>query len=163
MRLLASRHVRLLRHRARRAVALRGLVRGSEIAIVLLAALTGAAVGLLAWGMGAAARGLHQLLFGIGPQFRLSAAGFVPGWRLLLVPALGGLALYAMYRALRRWRPKPPVDPIEANAPHGGRLSRPDAAVVGAQTILSNGVGASVGLEAGYAQAGGGLASRLGL
>src|SRR5918993_544143 len=162
MRAATLRRLHLLRHRARRAAALRGLVRGSEAAIVLLAALTGAAVGLLAWGMGAAARGLHQLLFGIGPQFRLSAAGSIPGWRLLLVPALGGLALYLLNRALRRWRPKPPVDPIEANALHGGRLSLADGAVVGLQTILSNGVGASVGLEAGYAQAGGGFASRVG-
>jgi chloride channel protein, CIC family len=159
---LPRRNLVLLRRRARRAVALRSWVRGSEVAIVALAALTGAAVGLLAWGMGAAARGLHMLLFGIGPQFRLSAATFVPSWRLLLVPMLGGLALYGLNRVLKRWRPKPPVDPIEANALHGGRLSLTDAAVVGVQTILSNGVGASVGLEAGYAQAGGGLASRLG-
>src|SRR3712207_5038413 len=156
------RYVRLLRHRARRAMALRGLVRGSEVAIVLLAALIGAAVGLLAWGMGAAVRGLHLLLFGIGPTLRLSAVTSIPGWRLLLVPALGGLALYLLNRALHRWRPKPPVDPIEANALHGGRLSLADGAAVGLQTVLSNGVGASVGLEAGYAQAGGGLASWVG-
>ena len=64
----ARRNLVLLRRRARRAVALRSWVRGSEVAIVALAALTGAAVGLLAWGMGAAARGLHMLLYGIGPQ-----------------------------------------------------------------------------------------------
>ena len=34
--------------------------------------------------------------------------------------------------------------------------------MVGAQNMVSNGFGASVGLEAAYAQAGGGLASRLG-
>src|SRR5208282_6369921 len=34
---------------------------------------------------------------------------------------------------------------------------------VAAQTVLSNGSGASVGLEAGYAQIGGGLASRFGI
>ena len=163
MRRLRPANLVLLRRRARRAVALRSWVRGSEVAIVALAALTGAAVGLLAWGMGAAARGLHWMLYGIEPQFRLSAASFVPSWRLLLVPTLGGLALYGLNRILKRWRPAPPVDPIEANALHGGRLSLTDAAVVGAQTILSNGVGASVGLEAGYAQAGGGLASRLGM
>ena len=159
---LTRRNLVLLRRRARRAVALRSLVRGSEVAIVGLAALTGAAVGLLAWGMGAAARGLHMLLFGIGPQFRLSAASFVPSWRLLLVPMLGGLALYALNRVLKRWRPKPPVDPIEANALHGGRMSLTDSVDGRVQTMLSNGVGASVGLEAGYAQAGAGLASRLG-
>ncbi|NOG73467.1 chloride channel protein [Roseicella sp. DB1501] len=162
MHVLARRHVRLLRHRARRAVRLRSLVRTSEVAIVLLATVTGALVGVLAWAMGAMAGALHLLLFGIAPQMRLSATAFIPSWRLLLVPALGGLALYGMNRLLRRWRPKSPVDPIEANALHGGRMSLSDAAVVGAQTILSNGVGASVGLEAGYAQAGGGLASRLG-
>ena len=40
--------------------------------------------------MGAAARGLHGCLYGIGSQIRLSAASFVPSWRLLLVPTLGG-------------------------------------------------------------------------
>ena len=35
--------------------------------------------------------------------------------------------------------------------------------LVAAQTVMSNGCGASVGLEAGYAQIGGGLASRLGI
>lgn len=154
---------RLLRPLQRPALALRGLVRTSEVAIVALAALIGGAVGLLAWAMGTAAHWLHVLFFAIPPAVRLSAAGDIPGWRLLLVPALGGLALWGLNRLLTRWRPKPPVDPIEANALHGGRLSLRDAAVVGAQTILSNGVGASVGLEAGYAQAGGGLASRLGL
>ena len=46
---------------------------------------------------------------------------------------------------------------------HGGRLSVTDGVVVGVQTVLSNGVGASVGLEAGYAQVGGGIASWLGM
>jgi hypothetical protein len=36
---------------------------------------------------------------------------------------------------------------------YGGRLSLADGAVVGAQNIVSNGFGASVGLEAAYAQA----------
>lgn len=40
------------------------------------------------------------------------------------------------------------VDPIEANALHGGRMSVRDSLIVTAQTIISNGFGASVGLEA---------------
>ncbi|MBK1658560.1 chloride channel protein [Paracraurococcus ruber] len=157
---MAHRPVRALRSRA---AALRALVRTSEVAVVALAAVIGALVGVLAWAMGTAAHWLHVLLYGIGPQVRLSAALDIPDWRLVLVPALGGLVLAGFNRWLKRRRPKPPVDPIEANALHGGRLSLTDAAVVGAQTILSNGAGASVGLEAGYAQAGGGLASRIGL
>ncbi|WP_149539173.1 chloride channel protein [Siccirubricoccus phaeus] len=156
------RYIRLLRHRVRRRAALRTWVRRSEFAVVLLAVLIGVGVGLAAWGMGAAAHGLQRLLYGFGPETRLSTATFLPDWRLLLVPPLGGLALAGLNRLIRRWRPKSPVDPIEANALHGGRMSLNDAVVVGAQTVLSNGVGASVGLEAGYAQAGGGIASRLG-
>ncbi|MBX6744782.1 MAG: chloride channel protein, partial [Acetobacteraceae bacterium] len=160
--LALSPRLRLLRRRARLAAALRAWVRTSEVAVVLLSVGIGAGVGVLAWGMGAAAGLLHTLLFDLDPGVRLSAATFVGGWRLLLVPALVGLTLALLNRVIARWRPKSPVDPIEANALHGGRMTLADAAVVGAQTVVSNGFGASVGLEAGYAQAGGGLASRLG-
>jgi CIC family chloride channel protein len=54
------------------------------------------------------------------------------------------------------------VDPIEANALHGGRMSLRGSLNVALQTIWSCGVGASVGLEAGYTQLGGGMASRIG-
>jgi CIC family chloride channel protein len=54
------------------------------------------------------------------------------------------------------------VDPIEANALFGGRMSMNGSLIVGLQTILSNGVGASVGLEAGYTQIGAAFASRVG-
>jgi len=54
------------------------------------------------------------------------------------------------------------VDPIEANALRGGRLSLRDSVVVSGQTLISNGCGASVGLEAGYTQIGSGAASLLG-
>lgn len=157
------RRLRILRRRPlRRDVALRGWVRGSEVAMVLLAALVGAGVGLLALATGWVAHEMHRLLFGLPPTGQLSTASVIEGWRLLLVPVAGGLALAGANRLIRRWRPKPPVDPVEANALHGGRMTLSDAAVVGAQTLVSNGFGASVGLEAAYAQAGGGIASRLG-
>src|SRR5260221_2271344 len=54
------------------------------------------------------------------------------------------------------------VDPIEANALRGGLLSLRDSVVVSSQTLISNGCGASVGLEAGYTQIGSGVASLLG-
>ncbi|MET0309416.1 MAG: chloride channel protein, partial [Sphingomonas sp.] len=53
-------------------------------------------------------------------------------------------------------------DIVEANALHGGRIPAADTANVVGLTIASNGFGASVGLEAAYAQAGGGLASLIG-
>jgi CIC family chloride channel protein len=63
---------------------------------------------------------------------------------------------------LARWRPAREVDPIEANALHGGRMSFRGSVIVASQTIWSSGVGASVGLEAGYTQLSSGLAASLG-
>src|SRR6202012_4905987 len=61
-----------------------------------------------------------------------------------------------------RYRPRRAVDPIEANALYGGRMSLNDNLVVVAQNIIFNGVGASIGLEAGYTQIGSAMASRFG-
>ena len=69
-----------------------------------------------------------------------------------------GLALML----LGRWRPAREVDPIEANALHGGRMSLRGSFIVTLQTIWSSGVGASVGLEAGYTQLASGFASWIG-
>lgn len=129
---------------------------------MVLATLLGVAVGAIAWAMGTAARALHTLFFGIGLHDALSLAASIPPWRLLLAPMLGGVLLHLLNQAIRNRRPRPALDPIEANALHGGRMPMGDTVSVAAQTVLSNGVGASVGLEAGYAQAGGGLASRIG-
>nr|WP_305123229.1 chloride channel protein [Roseomonas sp. GC11] len=141
---------------------LRGAVRQSEWGLLLLGALSGLGSGLLAAALGGAARGLHRLIFGPESQHGLSALRDPDPWVILLAPAAGGLLLGLLGLALARWRPRQPLDPIEANALHGGRLSLWDAVVVGAQNLLSNGFGASVGLEASYTQAGGGVASRLG-
>src|SRR3954466_2452021 len=81
---------------------------------------------------------------------------------VLFVPIIGGLLLGLLSLGLARWWPRAPIDPIEANALYGGRLSLADGAVVGAQNIVSNGFGASGRLEAAHPQAGGVLASGLG-
>jgi len=62
----------------------------------------------------------------------------------------------------RRWNIPNAADPVEANALRGGNLSLRDSLVVSGQTLISNGCGASVGLEAGYTQIGAGAASLLG-
>jgi CIC family chloride channel protein len=140
---------------------LRGLVRGSEIWLVVLAVLVGIAAGLAVALMGTVSDQAHQLLFGLGKGDRLSGMGRLP--RGYWVPAVGGLILGGVRWLRARRRPGPTVDPIEANALHGGRMSLRDSLWVAFQTLLSNGCGASVGLEAGFAQTGSGLASRLGL
>jgi CIC family chloride channel protein len=82
--------------------------------------------------------------------------------RAFAVPVLGGALLGAVAWALLRFRPGAVIDPIEANALYGGRMSLRDSVIVAAQTVWSNGIGGSVGLEAGYAQLGAGVASWLG-
>jgi CIC family chloride channel protein len=140
----------------------RRLVRSSELWLVLTAALIGAGAGAITIGLGVIAHGLQQILFGIAPEVRLSAAARVAPWRLLALPA-GGLILGLVTWGWTRRRPKPPIDPVEANALRGGRMSVQDSLFIALQTLISNGFGASVGLEAAYAQLGGGLGSRVGV
>jgi CIC family chloride channel protein len=154
--------MRLARHhRLRQAViAVRRWLRASEGAFIVLAALVGAMAGLSTLIQGWLAHGLQHLFYGVTIN-RLSAlASIRHPWRLLALP-LGALALIGLNRWLAL-RGRTPVDVVEANALHGGRIAMFDNLVIGAQTILSNGCGASVGLEAAYAQMGGGLASWLG-
>jgi chloride channel protein, CIC family len=141
---------------------LRALVRANELWLVVLAAVIGAIAGIVVYVMTFAAQLMHVLLFAIDIDTHLSAAANLDWRRALIVPALGGLVVgLSMLAATRIW-PRRAIDPIEANALYGGRMSLTDSVIVTLQTILSNGVGASVGLEAGYSQMGAGIASRLG-
>ena len=142
--------------------ALRALVRGDELWLVLLAALLGMGAGLLVVAMNQASQLAHVWLFALLPGQRLSGQAHLIPWRALSVPAGGGLCVGLLAWALARWRPARTVDPIEANALYGGKMSLNDSLVVVLQTMLSNGAGASVGLEAGYTQIGSAFASRIG-
>ncbi len=112
--------------------------------------------------MSMAVAGLHTLLFDISIRERLSSQPGIEPLRALLVPSLGGLVLGLAFLLLLRWRPAREIDPIEANALHGGRMSFRGSVIVALQTVWSSGVGASVGLEAGYTQLASGLAASLG-
>jgi len=124
--------------------------------------LVGALAGLVVAVMGTAVDLLHQLFFHLEPGQRLSARLTLNPMLALFVPLLGGLIFGAASELIKRWRPEREIDPIEANALHGGRMSLIGSMIVAAQTIWSSGVGASVGLEAGYTQAASGIASRIG-
>jgi CIC family chloride channel protein len=79
------------------------------------------------------------------------------------VPLAGGLVFGVARELIAYWRPEREIDPIEANALHGGRMSLLGSIIVAAETVWSSGVGASVGLEAGYTQFASGIASRIGM
>lgn len=144
---------------ARGVASIRRVFRASEVALVLLAVLMGLAAGILTLLLHRAAHGLQALLYGLTDQ-SLSAIPRAGLLALLALPAGGLLLGFGTRAAMRRWRA--PVDVVEANALHGGAIPLRDSILVCAQTVLSNGVGASVGLEAAYGQAGGGFASVVG-
>ena len=141
---------------------MRAFVRAHETSLVALAALVGVIGGLVVAAMGAAVEGLHVVLFNIEMGDRLSSQFRIEPARALLVPSLGGFLLGLTFLVLLRWRPAREIDPIEANALHGGRMSFRGSVIVALQTVWSSGVGASVGLEAGYTQLSSGIASSFG-
>lgn len=140
---------------------LRQRLRTDEIALVGVAALIGLGAGLMVAGMVALSRGVQHALFQI-VQEDVSGAVAVEPVRALLVPMAGGLLVGLAALAWTRWGRASIVDPIEANALHGGRLPLAPSCFVVLQTMVSNAFGASVGMEAAYTQAGSALASAIG-
>jgi CIC family chloride channel protein len=141
---------------------LRAIVRARESSLILLAALVGVLAGLVVAGMGIGVDILHETFFQLSPGERLSGRLSLDPWLAVLVPLSGGIIFGIASEVIGRWRPEREVDPIEANALHGGRMSLIGSMIVAAQTMWSSGVGASVGLEAGYTQIASGIASRIG-
>ncbi|EKS27483.1 chloride channel protein [Afipia felis] len=141
---------------------LRALVRARESSLIVLAAIVGALGGLFVVLMSRAVGLLHEVLFNLPHGARLSSQSVLEPWRAVLMPTLGGLLFGLSLLLLNRWRPGREVDPIEANALHGGQMSFRGSIIVALQTIWSSGVGASVGTEAGYTQISSGAASVLG-
>ena len=139
---------------------LRRRFRASDGWFIGLATAVGAIAGLLTVLQGTLAHALQAHLFGLAPDSRLSTSTPLTPAQLLVLP-LGGLVLGG-FTVLVRARHRALVDAVEANALHGGRMSMRDNVVVSTQTVLSNGFGASVGLEAAYAQMGAGAGSHLG-
>ncbi len=141
---------------------LRVFIRRSEFGLIAAAVAVGVAAGLVVAAMSWISQALHRLMFRLPSGERLSAASEIDPFLVLIAPIIGGIIIGAVFLILREWRKKPMVDPIEANALHGGRLSLTDSIIVAIQNLISNGFGASVGLEAGYTQLSSGIASKIG-
>src|ERR1700686_1571114 len=129
---------------------LRAFVRAHETSLVVLAALVGTLGGLAVAAMSAAVEALHVVLFNLQAGDRLSSQLRIEPLRALLVPSLGGLLLGIAFLLLARWRPAREIDPIEANALHGGRMSFRGSVIVALQTVWSSGVGASGGIAGAF-------------
>jgi len=142
--------------------AIRRDLRSSEPFQIFACALWGAFVGAAVAGLRQLVDSLHQLMFHLSAGVRLSTGMGVDQMRLLFVPALGGLILGLLALAARRAGAREIVDPIEANALYGGRMSLRDSLRLVLDTVVSNASGASVGMEAGYSQFGSGILSSVG-
>jgi CIC family chloride channel protein len=130
----------------------RRYVRSREIGLTLFAALIGVAAAACVAFMSFLATLAHHYLFGVQTGDRLSGmTHLIEPWALTW-PLIGGAVLVAMAWFWTRIGRGDVIDPIESNALHGGRMSFRDSLLLSLQTVISNGFGASVGLEAGYTQ-----------
>lgn len=140
----------------------RAMVRRDEIWLTVLAALIGCMAGGVVAAMNLIAHWAHKLLFAVPGVGMLSAQSYIEPWRIMVVPVLGGIMMGAFGLIIARYWPGRQIDPVEANALHGGRMSIRDSLIVVIQTLISNGAGASIGLESGFTQLSSALGSRLG-
>lgn len=156
--------LRQVLRRGKRATGLRAWAirraRSSEAAFILLAVLVGSAAAFATVAQATLAHFIQRNIFGLTGTQRLSEASPLAWFQLLMLP-IGGLIL-AGFSIATNARRRALVDAVEANALHGGRMSSSDSAVIAGQTIISNGFGASVGLEAAFAQVGSAIASLAG-
>jgi len=111
---------------------LRAIVRARESSIIVLALLAGALAGLVIAAMGAVVL-MHVIFFGLDPGERLSAQVSLNPLYAFFTPCIGGL-LFGLVTAYVTRRRGTEVDPIEANALHGGRMSMRGSLIVAAQT-----------------------------
>ncbi|MBV2142586.1 chloride channel protein [Falsochrobactrum sp. TDYN1] len=140
---------------------MRALVRGSEFGLVIAGAAIGIISAFVVAAIGSISQWMHQALFSLGEGERLSSALQLPS-TAFIAPLAGGILMGIVIWVLARWRKRPIVDPIEANALHGGHLSLTDSFILVGQNLIANGFGLSVGLEAAYTQLTSGFASRIG-
>lgn len=137
-------------------------LRNSELVLILVSGLLGGVVGFGVMLLHDFVEFLHHLVFGLAEGRYLSEGVGIAPATMLVVPTLGGLLVGTLMFFVRRWRPGEIVDPIEANALFGGKMSLIDSFRLTVSTLISNGCGASVGMEAAYTQTGAGLSSTVG-
>lgn len=144
-----------------RLTALQRELRQNELIQITLCAVLGAAVGMAIFLLRETVIALHRMNFALPSDGLLSTGLGVSHIRILFVPIVGGL-LIGIFRQIWKRRRKDTIDPIEANALFGGRMSFRDSLRLTFTTLVSNASGASLGMEAGYTQFGSGFYSLIG-
>ena len=147
---------------ARRWFRMQGRLRSHEPTQILVCAAMGAMIGALIAGLHKLVDWGHVLAFNIAGGHSLSAGIGIDMERVLYVPVVGGLLLGLSALVMRYFGAREIVDPIEANALHGGRMSMRESLRLVFDTFLSNVSGVAVGMEAGYSQLGASVLSKVG-
>jgi chloride channel protein, CIC family len=148
---------------ARRFFWIQNRLRSNEPTQIFVCAATGALIGAIIAGLRWLIDFIHQVGFHLSSDHRLSTGIGVDAERILIIPVIGGLVLGVSALVVRRFfRFNEVVDPIEANALHGGRMSIFGSLRLLVSTIVSNGAGVAVGMEAGYSQLGAGILAKVG-
>ena len=147
---------------ARRILLLQGRLRSNEPTQILVCAIFGALIGALVTGLHWGIDWAHGVIFNIAGNHTISTGIGIDAQRILIVPVLGGLILGLGAVVMRRLKPTDVVDPIEANALHGGRMSMTDSLRLLVATVWSNASGVAVGMEAGYSQLGAAVLAKVG-
>ena len=155
---------KMMRRLAKARFSYRSIMRESRLLLIIAAGIAGFLGGTIAALMAALTQYLHEILLGVEVNTRLSSSTILDPKRTFIVLISGGLILGLSTWLWRWWRKTGDiVDPVEANALHGGRMSFRDSTFVMFQSVLSDGVGASVGLEGGFSQGGGAVGSKIGM
>ncbi len=140
---------------------IRVLIRSDEVSLTILAAIIGGLAGLGVAGMVALIQWVHHVAFAVEGH-EVSGAAYIDPLRAFFIPAGGGLLVGLLAFVHAKAKSLNIIDPVEANALHGGRMPFGGSIFLVLQTMVSNGVGGSIGMEAGYTQLGSALASSIG-
>ncbi|MDI9819045.1 MULTISPECIES: chloride channel protein [unclassified Legionella] len=125
-----------------------------------LAAIGGIVIGAAVAGIRVGVGFMQTLLFGV--NINLYGSKGIILWRIMPVMLIGGLLLGSLLYFLGRTGRLAIVDPVEANALKGGKMSLPDSLILVGLSIISITIGGSVGFEAAMTQLGAGLLSFVG-
>ena len=127
---------------------IRQFLRNDHLVLSVLGLVVGSATGTCIIAFREAIYFLDIQLLGAETSASFHFAAQLPWWQLLLIPSLGGLliGLFTFY-FLPNQRPQGVADVIEANALSGGNISSRVGLKAAISSVMSIGVGASVGRE----------------
>lgn len=131
-----------------------------NLKLMLLATVGGIIIGAAVGGVRLFVQFIQPYLFGMDVEQLTTPVAFPI--RIVLVTSLGGLLLGILLTITKHLHRLAVVDPVEANALKGGKMSLLDSLILVIFSTLSITIGGSVGFEAAMTQLGAGILSSAG-